>query len=312
MTDKLDPLGLKTSRRSALKCGLWAGAGILWEVSGGVPRALGLERDAEAATGDFIFAQVSDSHLGFKKQPNPDSVGTFREAIRRIEDLPVRPAFLIHTGDVSQLSKPAQFATAADIIGGTGLEAHFLPGEHDILDEDGSTFFEHFPTGAKTGGWYSFDHSGIHFVVLVNVFDFKAGGFGQLGTPQLEWLKSDLQGHRSSTPIVVFTHIPLWMAYAKWGWGTVDGEQALSYLKRFGSVTVLNGHIHQVLQKVEGHVSFHTAMSTAFPQPAPGTAQNPGPLKVPPGQLRSTLGITSVYLSHHHPFTNLADVTLAS
>jgi len=134
----------------------------------------------------------------------------------------------------------------------------------------------------------------VHFVGLVNVMDIKEGGLGVLGREQLEWLENDLKGRSTSTPIVVFAHVPLWSIYPKWGWGTDDSEQALGYLKRFGSVTVLNGHIHQTIQKVEGHITFHTAMSTAFPQPQPGTAPKPGPMKVAAEKLRTVLGVTSV------------------
>jgi hypothetical protein len=115
-----------------------------------------------------------------------------------------------------------------------------------------------------------------------------------LGGEQLEWLEQDLKAQTASKPIVVLAHIPLWTVYEPWGWGTADSAQALSYLKRFGSVTVLNGHIHQVMQKVEGNVTFHTARSTAFPQPAPGTASSPGPIKVADDKLRSMLGIACV------------------
>jgi plastocyanin len=142
----------------------------------------------------------------------------------------------------------------------------------------------------------------VHFIGLVNVVNLKAGGLGTLGDEQLEWLERDVAPLASSTPIVVFAHIPLWSVYPEWGWGTEDSARALSYLKRFGSVSVLNGHIHQVMQKVEGHVTFHTAMSTAFPQPAPGSAPSPGPMKVADDRLRKILGFSR--LSFHgvdHP-----------
>jgi 3',5'-cyclic AMP phosphodiesterase CpdA len=140
----------------------------------------------------------------------------------------------------------------------------------------------------------SFDADGVHFIGLVNVVNLKAGGLGNLGEDQLKWLADDLNGKSAETPIVVFAHIPLWTVYEQWGWGTDDGARAVELLKRFGSVTVLNGHIHQVMQKVEGNVAFHTAMSTAFPQPAPGTAPSPGPMKVPDDKLRSLLGISDI------------------
>ena len=168
----------------------------------------------------------------------------------------------------------------------------YVPGEHDVLEDDGQSYLERFGKGTHGAGWHSFDQNGVHFIGLVNVVNLKAGGLGTLGDDQLEWLEKDVKGLSSSTPIVVFAHIPLWSVYPEWGWGTDDSEQALSYLKKFGSVSVLNGHIHQVMQKVEGHVTFHTAMSTAFPQPAPGTAPSPGPMKVADDRLRKVLGLS--------------------
>jgi len=195
---------------------------------------------------------------------------------------------------VTHLSKPSEFDDADRIIAQSRLDVHYVPGEHDFLDDDQSLYRQHYGRGTQGAGWYSFDANGVHFVGLVNVVDLKAGGLGNLGEEQLEWLEDDLKGRGASTPIVVFAHIPLWSVYPAWGWGTEDAARAIEYLKRFGSVTVLNGHIHQIMQKVEGNVTFHTAMSTAFPQPAPGTAASPGPMKVPDEKLRSLLGITDV------------------
>jgi 3',5'-cyclic-AMP phosphodiesterase len=282
-------------RRGLLTCMAWTGAGVLWTVSGGVPRSalLGSAHAAEKLSGDLTFMQISDSHIGFANAPNMDTPGTLREAIAEVNRLKGTASLMIHTGDVSHLSRSAQFDTAEQIIRGAGLDTHYVPGEHDLLDEDGKAFFERFTKGASKG-YYSFDQQGVHFVGLNNVQDLKAGGLGNLGHEQLEWLEKDLGGRPSSQPIVVFAHVPLWTVYAEWGWGTDDGAQALAYLKRFGSVTVLNGHIHQTMQKVEGSITFHTAASTAFPQPAPGKADSPGPMKVPPEQLRELLGITDV------------------
>jgi 3',5'-cyclic-AMP phosphodiesterase len=201
---------------------------------------------------------------------------------------------MLHTGDVSHLSRDSEWDTARQLINETGIETHFIPGEHDMLVDNGKPFFARFAPQAQPGGWYSFDHSGVHFVALINVANLQPGGEGALGVPQLEWLEDDLKARSASQPIVVMTHIPLWQIYPQWGWGTSDGAQALTYLKRFGSVTVLNGHIHQLLQKVEGNVAFHTGLSTAFPQPAPGTAPSPGPMKVEPGRLRQLLGVSTV------------------
>ena len=201
---------------------------------------------------------------------------------------------MIHTGDISHLSKAKEFDNADRIIAQARLEVHYVPGEHDFLDDEQQLYRERYGRGTKGAGWYSFDANGVHFVGLVNVVDLKAGGLGILGAEQLAWLEDDLRSRSSSTPIVVFAHIPLWLVYPEWGWGTEDGARALALLKPFGSVTVLNGHIHQVMQKVEGNVAFHTAASTAFPQPAPGSAPSPGPMKVPDDKLRALLGISSV------------------
>ncbi|MBV1795875.1 metallophosphoesterase [Siccirubricoccus sp. G192] len=286
-------------RRQALTCMLWAGTGLLWTVRGGVPRAALLAGSAQAAgmdaAGDLAFIQISDSHIGFRNPPNPDPAGTLGEAIGLVRAQRGQAELLIHTGDVSHLSRPAEFDNAEGLIRGAGLEAHYVPGEHDVLVDNGRPFFERFTRGAQDGGWYSFDQRGVHFLGLNNVMDLRAGGLGHLGEAQLAWLEDDLRGRSASQPVVVFAHIPLWTVYEPWGWGTEDGTRVLSYLRRFGSVTVLNGHIHQVMQKVEGTLAFHTAMSTAFPQPAPGAAPSPGPIRdLPPGRLRSLLGITTI------------------
>jgi 3',5'-cyclic AMP phosphodiesterase CpdA len=283
------------NRRKVLECMTWAGTGVLWTIAGGVPRSLGIIDGALAAEPSTLtFLQISDSHVGFDKPANPNVIGTLEQAIGKIKSLPAKPAFLIHTGDITHLSKPAEFDNADRIISQAGLEVHYVPGEHDIIDEEAKLYRERYGRDAKGAGWYSFDSGGVHFIGLVNVVDLKAGGLGNLGADQLEWLEDDLDGRSASTPIVVFAHIPLWTVYEQWGWGTQDGARALEYLRRFGSVTVLNGHIHQVMQKVEGNVAFHTAMSTAFPQPAPGTAPSPGPLKVADDKLRALLGISDI------------------
>jgi len=284
-------------RRGFLRCMNWAGTGILWSLAGGLPLGIGLDKAlaADAPASPFTFLQISDSHVGFDKPANPDALATLKESIDRIKTLPVKPAFMIHTGDISHLSKPSEFDNADKLIGEAGLQVFYVPGEHDLLDEaQGKAYLDRYGKGSKGTGWYSFDQDGVHFVGLVNVAGLAAGGLGKLGPEQLAWLKTDLDGQSASTPIVVFAHIPLWSLYPDWGWGTDDGAEALSNLKRFGSVTVLNGHIHQVMQKVEGNVTFHTARSTAFPQPAPGTAPAPGPMKVPAGDLRKYLGIATV------------------
>ena len=283
------------TRRKVLECMTWAGTGVLWTLAGGIPRSTGLigEARAEDAKG-FSFLQLSDSHIGFDKPANPNANGTLVEAITKVNALPAKPSFMIHTGDISHLSKPAQFDTADQIIGQSRLDVHYVPGEHDILDEDRKLYLDRYGKGSKGDGWYSFDAGGAHFIGLVNVVDLKGGGMGNLGAEQLAWLHNDLAGKSSSTPIILFAHIPLWTVYPEWGWGTEDSAQALAMVKSFGSVTVLNGHIHQVMQKVEGNVAFHTARSTAFPQPAPGSAPSPAPMKVEDAKLRTLLGIREV------------------
>ena len=284
------------SRRQVLECMTWAGTGVLWTVAGGVPTSLGIvgEAQAQAASG-FTFMQISDSHVGFDKPANPNVQSTLEEAIGKINALPAKPLFMIHTGDITHLSKQKEFDDADRIISQSRLDVHYVPGEHDIIDEEpGKIYRERYGRGAKGAGWYSFDAAGVHFIGLVNVANLKAGGLGNLGADQLAWLEDDLRGKSASMPVVVFAHIPLWVVYPQWGWGTEDGGRALELMKRFGSVTVLNGHIHQVMQKVEGNVAFHTACSTAFPQPAPGAAPSPGPMKVPDDKLRALLGTTSV------------------
>jgi plastocyanin len=305
-------------RRGFLKCMAWAGTGMLWTMKGGILGSTALGRgastDAEVAGSDLFFVQISDSHIGFDKAANNDVTATLREAVDRINGLPRQPAFLLHTGDISQLSKPGEFDTAQQIIGTARTRTgrvFYVPGEHDVLGDNGAAYLARYGRGATGGGWYSFDDRGVHFIALVNVLDLRPGGLGNLGRAQLEWLERDVRRLPSSTPIVVFAHVPLWSVYPQWGWGTDDGAQALSYLGRFGSVTVLNGHIHQVVQKVEGHMRFHTAMSTAFPQPAPGTAQAPGPLTVPAEQLRSFLGLTSVTVVPTRHALALVDSTLS-
>ena len=287
----------RLSRRKALSClGAWSGAAVLWSVVGGVPRAFGKAADMDKArAGAFTFAQISDTHVGFNKDANPDVIGTLRHCIGDLNALPQQPAFVVHTGDITHLSKPAEFDLASQLFGEIRVDRmHFVPGEHDALDNGLSGYLQRH--GDQGGGkpWYSFDDHGVHFVGLSNVVDFKVGSMPTLGDEQLAWLEQDLKSKTASTPVVVLAHIPLWTVYEPWGWGTADSARALAALRRFGSVTVLNGHIHQVMQKVEGHVAFHTAMSTAYPQPAPGTAESPGPLKVPAGELGKYLGTRAV------------------
>jgi 3',5'-cyclic AMP phosphodiesterase CpdA len=313
--------GANISRRRMLKCMSWAGTGVVWTLSGGVPRTLGLIGGAAAAetpAGELTFVQISDSHIGFHLPPNPDPRATLTEAINKIKAMPTQPAFLVHTGDISHLSKQEEWDVADQVIKSANKEVFFLPGEHDVADADnGKAYLERYGKSTKGKGWYSFDMAGVHFIGLINVFNFdpgfKSAGFGKLGDEQLEWLEKDVAGRSASTPIVLMAHLPLWTIYQQWGWGTEDAGRALGSVKRFGSVTVLNGHIHQIIQKVEGNVTFHTAASTAFPQPAPGTAPAPGPMKeVPADELRKYLGIRTVNYVRSKGAPALIDSTLVA
>ena len=300
-------------RRGFLKCMAWAGTGALCVVQGGVLRSFALnDPSAKRAKGQLSFVQISDSHMGFNKPANPDVIATLKAAVDKINALPAGPEFMLHTGDISHLSKPSEFDNVDQILkSARPQEVFFVPGEHDVLEDNGAQYRERYGKNTNGAGWYSFDKSGVHFIGLVNVMNLKAGGLGSLGGEQLEWLERDVKHLKHSTPIIVFAHIPLWTVYPEWGWGTEDSAQALSYLKKFGSVTVLNGHIHQTMQKVEGRVTFHTACSTAFPQPKPGAAPSPGPMKVPAEQLRGLLGLTAVDFVRGKHGLAVTDSTLA-
>ena len=301
------------SRRDALKCLAFGGAGTLFMLSGGILAPVDLALAATAKNpGVPLFLQISDTHIGFNKDANPDVAGTLKQTIDLVNAMPVRPALTLHTGDITHLSKPEEFDAAAQLLTGLNItELHTVPGEHDVTDGPGTEYFNRFGKASKGKGYYSFDHNGVHFVALVNVMSFKPGGLGALGADQLAWLEQDLKRRPASTPIVVFAHMPMWTIYEPWGWGTGDSDQAMSYLRRFGSVTVLNGHIHQIVQKVEGNITFHTARSTAYPQPAPGDGPGPGPLKVPADQLAQMLGVTSIKFQTHPRSMALTDSTLA-
>ena len=307
-----DSFGTVT-RRQALECMIWAGTGVLWTMAGGVPVSRAFLGRAEAAeTSGFSFLQISDSHVGFNKPANPHALDTLNEAIGKVKALPSKPAFMLHTGDITHLSKAEEFDNASQSIGAAGLDVHYVPGEHDLVDPDnGKAYLDRYGKGTKGAGWYSFDQSGAHFIGLVNVVGMKPGGMGSLGPEQLAWLADDLKALSDSTPVVVFAHIPLWAVYPQWGWGTDDASQALALLKRFGSVTVLNGHIHQLMQKVEGNVAFYTARSTAFPQPEPGKASSPGPMVVPAEKLRGLLGVRSVVYAPGRASLAVTDTALA-
>jgi 3',5'-cyclic-AMP phosphodiesterase len=304
----------RIDRRGFLECMAWTGTAIVWTAAGGVlsSRLIAPATAAEAVAGAFSFVQISDTHVGFKGQANSDAAATLQQVIDRVNALQPRPAFVLHTGDQTHGQKAGAFDTVAELLKGVKTERVFyVPGEHDVFLDGGKEYLSRYGKGTVDGrGWQSFDYKGTHFVGLVNVLKYKGEGMGSLGQEQIEWLEKDVGGLSSSTPIVVFSHVPLWAVYPQWGWTTEDAERALGYLRRFGSVTVLNGHIHQVVQKVEGTILFHTAMSTAFPQPAPGSAPAPGPMKIPEAEARRMIGVTEVaYVPGKHPLA-VVDSTL--
>ena len=290
-------------RRGFLKCMQWAGTGVVWSFAAGVPvsEVLGADKKKTEKASGFTFVQISDTHIGFNRPANTDVAGTLRATVDKINALPHQPDLILHTGDLTHLAKAEEFdALDQNLKSLKQGQIFYVPGEHDLTGDDGKQYMERFGKGAMGTGWRSFDHKGIHFVGLNNAVQLE--GLGMIGSPQLDWLRKDLSGVSASAPVVVFAHIPLWAVYPEWGWATKDSEEAMAMLKRFGSVTVLNGHIHQVLQKTEGNVTFHTALSTAFPQPAPGSAPTAGPMTVPANKLRQVLGISDVsFVVNRHP-----------
>jgi len=280
----------------------WTGSGIVWSVAAsGLLTSRAFAQDASAGTG-LSFVQISDSHIGFHQAANPNVSGTLRAAVDAINALDVQPAFVIHTGDITHLSKPEQFDTAKQILSGLKAPLFTLPGEHDFLGSPGQAYFAAFSgdrvQNSKTG-WYSWDQGGVHFVALVNVFNFEK--MGLLGADQLAWLQRDLAAQHKSTPIVVFAHVPLYALFPQWGWTTEDGSKALSMLASFDRVTVLNGHIHQIIRHSEGNIQFASADATAYPQPKPGTAAKPGPVTLPQDALLKSIGYRTVNLNGGSP-----------
>jgi 3',5'-cyclic AMP phosphodiesterase CpdA len=308
---------LLQSRRNALKCLAYGSAGTLFTLAGGVLSPVdlafaGTDKTSMAAAGTPLFVQISDTHIGFNKEANPDVSGTLSQTIQIVNAMPKQPSLILHTGDITHLSKPEEFDTAQQLLSKLRVtELHTTPGEHDTTDPTVTEYFNRFGKASGNKGYYSFDHAGVHFISLINVLQFKAGGLGTLGADQIAWVTQDLKGKSASTPIVVFAHMPLWTIYEPWGWGTGDADQVLAQLKRFGSVTVLNGHIHQIVSKVEGNMTFHTARSTSYPQPTAGQGTGPGPLKVPADQLPKMLGVTSVTEIKHPKSLALTDTALA-
>lgn len=284
----------------------WTGAGIAYTLgASGIFTARALA-DATPATVDFV--QISDSHIGFHQAANPDVTATLQEVVKRINALPTQPAFVVHTGDITHLSTPQQFDDAKTILAQLKAPLFALPGEHDVIGNDAKPYLTHFKLpDAGENGWASWDRNGIHYVALVNVFNFEK--MGLLGAKQLAWLEADLSYQKKATPIVVFTHVPLYALYPDWGWTTEDGSKALAMLAPFDRVTVLNGHIHQIIAHTEGNIRFASAAATAFPQPKPGTAAKPGPVTLAHDDLLRSLGYRTVEIDGSG--TRYEDRTLA-
>ncbi|TCO52292.1 metallophosphoesterase family protein [Actinocrispum wychmicini] len=311
MTDDHDPEGM--TRRQLMRHTAWFGAAVVLTVAGGEviseiarPGQASAVQDARA----LRFVQISDSHLGFKGTANTAVEDSFAHAIQQVNALPYRPEFVMHTGDLTHLSTAAQFDQVKQMMSGLRTGQVFtVPGEHDSVDDHGQKYRQAFGAGTKGDGWYSFDVAGVHFINLVNTLSLEK--LGHLGTDQLEFVRKDVAGLPSDTPIVVFSHIPLFAMYEAWGWGTDDAVQALSYLKRFASVTCLNGHVHQLFTKTEGNVTFHSATTTAYPLPQPGQGPAPTPVTLPAGKLRDALGIREVSYRKGDPGLAVKDVKLA-
>jgi 3',5'-cyclic AMP phosphodiesterase CpdA len=283
------------SRRKLLRHTAWFGSAVVLTIVGGevVSHIAGSGATPPADPTTLRFVQVSDSHLGFTGPANPHVEASFARAIAQINALPYEPAFVIHSGDLTHLATPTQFDQVKQMMGGLRT-GHVLtvPGEHDSIDDAGQKYRAAFGAGTAGDGWFSFDQQGVHFIGLVNTLSLEK--LGHLGTDQLDFVRRDVAKLTSDTPIVVFSHIPLFAMYPAWGWGTDDAAQVLSYLRRFSSVTCLNGHVHQLFTKTEGNVTFHSATTTAYPLPKPGTAAAPAPVTLPAGQLGDALGIREV------------------
>ncbi|PPK65618.1 metallophosphoesterase [Actinokineospora auranticolor] len=305
-----DPDGM--TRRQLLRHTAWFGAAVVLTVAAG--EVISHIHTPDAPVPDdpnaLRFVQVSDSHIGFTGAANTAVTDSFHRAVDQVNALPYRPDFVIHTGDLTHLSTPAQFDQVRQMMGGIRAGGLFtVPGEHDSVDDAGQKYRAAFGKGSTGDGWYSFDLKGAHFIALVNTLNLEK--LGHLGVDQVEFVRKDVAGLSSDTPIVVFSHIPLFAMYPQWGWGTDDAGQVLNLLRRFASVTCLNGHVHQLFTKTEGNVTFHSATTTAYPLPKPGTAPAPAPVTLPAGQLADALGIREVtYRQGPQPLA-VKDVRLA-
>jgi len=284
------------TRRQLIRHSAWFGAAVALTVAGGEvisQVAGGAQADAAGNPQALRFVQVSDSHLGFKGTANPDVAASFGAAVNQVNALGFEPDFVMHTGDITHLSLAAEFGQAKEMMQDIRTPRVFtVPGEHDTINDGGKLYRKFYGANTRGAGWFSFDLKGVHFISLVNTTSVDA--LGALGADQLDFVRRDVAGLSAETPIVLFSHIPLYAMYPKWGWGTGDAVTLLGLLRRFGSVTALNGHVHQVFSKVEGNVTFYSAAATCYPLPEPGQAAAPLPVTVPAGELSAALGIRTV------------------
>jgi 3',5'-cyclic-AMP phosphodiesterase len=292
----------------------WTGLGVMWTVgANGLLTACQTDEpkaEKQLASSALSFIQISDTHIGFNKPANDRVTETLQQTIASINSLPTPPSFVIHTGDITHLSKPEEFDRAKQILSQLKVPLFTLPGEHDTIGDRGKAYAEAFSQREAREGFQSWDHSGVHFISLTNVLDFGDSGTGKLGQAQLDLLAKDLADRKSDTPLVILSHIPLYNLYPKWGWGTVDWPNALSSLSRFSAVTVLNGHIHQAIHHTEGNIQYSTAVSTAYPLPSPGDGEKPAPVKLPKDKLLAALGYRTVDMVAGQN-TKLSDRSLA-
>ncbi|MEU5536848.1 metallophosphoesterase [Streptomyces sp. NPDC020362] len=283
------------TRRQLTRHAAWFGGVVILTVTGGevISHLPGSSNAAPAGGADLRFVQVSDSHIGFQGPANMDVAGTFAAALSQVNSLGFRPDFVMHSGDMTHLSAPAQFDQVKQMLSQLRTDRIFtVPGEHDSIGDNGRAYRQAFGKNTLGDGWYSFDTHGVHFIALVNTLHLEQ--LGHLGKDQIDFVRKDIAGLSSDTPIVIFSHIPLFAMYPKWGWGTNDAVQVLSMLRRFSSVTCLNGHVHQLFTKTEGNITFHSAAPTCYPFPKPGHGPAPTPQVLPAGRLKDALGIRTV------------------
>ena len=227
-------------------------------------------------TEDFYFVQLSDSHWGFTgPEANPDPTGTLPKAVAAANELTTQPDFIVFTGDLTHTTddpkdRRRRLGEFKEIVSRLKVQdVRFMPGEHDGSLDQSKAFQEFFgPTH------YTFDHKGVHFIVLDNVSDPRA----RLGDEQLQWLQADLSKQNPNSKVVVFTHRPLFDLYPQWDWATRDGAKAVDLLMPYDHVTVFYGHIHQEHHQMTGHIAHHSAKSLIFPLPVPGSQEKRTPL----------------------------------